>query len=241
MKHLPVTHKLYLERREEVFAYLRFLRAALERGSEIRYEDQHRPFEFSTNKDLTHTLKANTYLLLYSLVEATLTQAMEEIHEAIRTSGAELDKLHPKLFLHVLRRFKHSKTDPDDKNTTIPSGKSLIEFWLTDYEKQEKANKNYLFSGNIDSEKICEIGARYGFATGDKAADGHLRDGSLSKAKDKRNALAHGEMSFSDCGRTLARQDVEKDAISLLRCLRSFIRTVDKYLGDRGFLKPGTL
>ena len=153
MKHLPVTHKLYLERREEVFAYLRFLRSALERGSEIRFDGQRRPFEFSTNKELTHTLKANTYLLLYSLVEATLTQAMDEIHEAIRASEVELDQLHPRLFLHVLRRFKESKTDPDEKNATTPSGRSLIEFWLSDYEKRNKLNKNYLFSGNIDSEK----------------------------------------------------------------------------------------
>lgn len=236
MKHLPVTHKLLVERREEVFAYLRFLRAALARDSAICFPDHQRRFEFSMNKELTHTLKANTYLLLYNVVEATLTQAMDEIHRAILNSGADLDQLHPKLFLQVLRRFQRSKTDATTANTSIPSGRSLIKFWLDDYEKQERANRNYLFSGNIDGRKICEIGVDYGFASGDEVADSHLRHGSLFVAKNKRNQLAHGELSFRDCGRDLAQSQIESDAVSLLRCLRAFIRTVNDYLGQKRFL-----
>lgn len=240
MKHLPVTHKLFVERRQEVFAYLRFLRAALARDSAIHFAGQSRKFEFSTNKELTHTLKANTYLLLYSVVEATLTQAMEEIHGAIVASGAELDQLHPRLFLQVLRRFKLSKTDADDKNTVVPAGRSLIDFWLRDYEKQDKENRNYLFSGNIDGRKICEIGASYGFASDGVDDDQHLRHGSLVTAKNKRNILTHGELSFRDCGRGLAQHGIEEDAVNLLRCVRALIRTVDAYLAERRYLKPAT-
>lgn len=240
MKHLPVTHKLFVERREEVFAYLRFLRAALAWDSAICFPHQRRRFEFSTNKELTHTLKANTYLLLYNVVEATLTQAMEEIHKAILASGADLDQLHPQLFLQVLRRFQLSKTISDVTNTHTPSGRSLIEFWLNDYKKQDEANKNYLFSGNLDGRKICEIGVRYGFASGNEAADAHLRHRSLNTAKNHRNMLAHGESSFRDCGRNLVQNEIEGDAVNLLRCLRAFIRTVDSYLGARRYLIPGT-
>lgn len=149
MKNLPLTHSLFVERRDEVFAYLRFLRSTLAKDSKICLPHAGREIHFATNKDLTHTLKANTYLLLYSVVEATLTQAMNEIHAAILESGAELDELQPRLFLQVLRRFKASKTDATIDNTSTPSGKSLIQFWLDDYEKLDKENKNYLFSGNL--------------------------------------------------------------------------------------------
>lgn len=240
MKHLPITHKLFVERRQEVFAYLRFLRAALARDSCIRFPGQSREFEFSTNKELTHTLKANTYLLLYSVVEATLTQAIDEIHGAIRASDAELDQLHPRLFLQVLRRFKHSKTDADDKNTHVPSGRSLIEFWLRDYETQDKANKNYLFSGNLDGRKISEIGESYGFASGDQVKDAHLRHQSLKTTKDNRNILAHGELSFRDFGRDLIQGSIETDAVNLLRCVRAVIRTIDDYLAERRYLNAAT-
>lgn len=240
MKHLPVTHKLFVERREEVFAYLRFLRAALARDSAICFPSQRRRFEFSLNKELTHTLKANTYLLLYNIVEATITQAMDEIHRAILNSGAELDELHPKLFMQILRRFQCSKTVATTANTCTPSGHSLIKFWLDDYERQEKANRNYLFSGNIDGRKICEIGVDYGFASGDEVADAHLRHGSLYVAKNKRNQLAHGELSFRDCGRDLIQNQIENDAVNLLRCLQRLIRTVNDYLGQKRYLNSGT-
>lgn len=237
MKNLPVTQKLLAERREEIFAYLRFLRAALSRDASISYSGQRRAFDFSVKKELTHTLKANTYLLLYSVVEAILTQSMQEIHAAIGGSGVELDDLHPKLFLQVLRRFKASSTDASDSNLFQPCGRSIVEFWINDYKKRDKDNKNYLFSGNIDGQVICDIGLNYGFASGDKAQDAHLRHKSLSTTKSKRNLLAHGEVSFRDCGRNLTQPDLENDAIGLLRCLRNFTRTVDRYLGERRYVK----
>ena len=65
-----VTRSLLRERAHEVVAYVRFLRVAVERDATVTATPGQR---LAINKNLTHTLKANLYLLLYSTVEACMT------------------------------------------------------------------------------------------------------------------------------------------------------------------------
>ena len=64
------------ERAHEVVAYVRFLRVAVERDATVTATPGQR---LAINKNLTHTLKANLYLLLYSTVEACMTQLVEDM------------------------------------------------------------------------------------------------------------------------------------------------------------------
>jgi len=228
----PLSRAVLRERTSEIFTYLRFLDQSVQNGAAIVCTGS-APTLLS--KDLTHTLKANTYLLLYNIVEATMTQAIADIHNALDANLPELDHLQPALFSHVLRRFRASTFDFSSVSATH-GGQLMVRLWLDDYANQIKAGgSNPLFSGNVDSRKIIEIGAKYGFAS---ETDRHLRDNSLQTAKLKRNELAHGSTSFRDCGQALSVATLKSEAVALIRCLRRVVSAIEDYLLARRYLRP---
>ena len=159
-----------------------------------------------------------------------MTQLIADIHRTVKQSGAVLDELHPQMYLHILRRFRESKVGITEKTAPVPSGLAIIHHWIDDYEARVKDNRNYLLSGNVDSKRIREIGRHYGFASLEEGKDAHLSHASLLTTKTRRNKLAHGELSFGDCGQGLAYTEVAGDANGLLNCLGNVVGHVDDYL-----------
>lgn len=225
-----------LKRRSiEVNAYIAFLQAALERNAAVQAPSLPAPSPLDI--ELTHTLKANTYLLLYNVVEATMTQLLVDIHNCIKLSGAGLDELVPQLYLHILERFRQNQNNLTEGSIPAPVASSMISHWLIDYDKRANRNANYLLAGNVDSQRIREIGHKYGFASQAQGADAHLAHHSLLTTKSRRNELAHGERSFTDCGRDVVYSTLQSDATELLSCLGRVVAHVDNYLRLQLFLR----
>lgn len=229
------TQTLLRERAREVVAYVRFLHVAVERDATVIAGP-------GTNrvihKDLTHTLKANLYLLLYSTVEACMTQLVEDIHRTIAASSAGADELCSELFLHVLHRFR-AGADATEVNTARPIHAGIVQRWLNDYRDAVKANRNYLFSGNLDGRSIHEILRKYGVVPAGQPKP-HPRHThlSLQTAKNHRNDLAHGTKSFRELGRTVAVPTLHDEARQVLRTLCNIVQAVDGYLQQKRFLRP---
>lgn len=222
---------LLQSRRKEVMGYLRFLGKALETNAALQAPGS---APMPLKLDLTHTLKANAYLLLYNTVEAVMSQLMAEIHDEVKSSNVCLDDLNPNLYLEVIRSLKKGVEDIAE-SFEHPSGRPFVDYWLRDYNKRVQDNRNPHFSGNIDGKRIKAIGRIYGFASGDEANDAKLTHAALLKAKNHRNTLAHGEKSFKDLGMWMSFQQVRDDAIATLRTLSNIRVAVDGYLLTHGY------
>lgn len=231
-----LSQDLLKSRRKEVTGYLRFLERALATNATIQSTSSvPLPLEI----ELTHTLKANSYLLLYNTIEAVMSQLLAEIHEEIRASDASLDDLNPTLYLEVIRKLKNGEENIAD-SFAHPSGRPFIEYWLRDYDTRVRSNRNPHFSGNIDGLRIKTIGRKYGFATGDITTDAKLTHAALQKAKNHRNTLAHGEKSFIELGRELAYAQIRDDAVATLRTLNTVRLVVEEFLTTAKYRRPHT-
>lgn len=233
----PLSSRVLLtERTQEILEYLKFLRIVLSTNASLHIPSNEKKIPIS--KELTHTLKANGYLLLYNVVEATMTQAIADIHNAIEARINEsdsilvLDDMNPSLYAHILRRFKVGKEQIDNSVTPL-SGRLIVKYWLRDHAKLVSANQNPLFSGNIDGRKIFEVAQKYGYAS--FGEEGRLTDNSLLTAKTNRNKLAHGEISFMDCGKSISAPDLIKDAIGVIRCLRHNLFAIETFIDQAGY------
>lgn len=233
----PLSSRVLLtERTKEIFEYIKFLRIVLSTNASLHIPVDDKKILIS--KELTHTLKANGYLLLYNVVEATMTQAIEDIHTTIETRINELDSIlvlddmNPSLYAHILRRFKVGKEHIDNDVTPL-SGRLIVKYWLRDHATLVKANQNPLFSGNIDGRKIFEVAQKYGYAS--FGVEGRLTNNSLLIAKINRNKLAHGEISFMDCGKSISAPDLIKDAIGVIRCLRHNLFAIESFIDQSGY------
>lgn len=185
---------------------------------------------YIVGRDLEKTLRASAYLMLYNLVEATMTNAIDAIHQHIADQLIGFDQLKEdvrKIAIKGLRKAVSSEAPPELLNASVPISSALI--WLG-FDKKD------LFSGNLDGRLIKDKAKEYGFqlAEHDRAAsrDGHR----LLDVKTKRNELAHGGISFEDCGQNTSVDEL----IAIFDEIKIFIKAVldgiSEYLSTRSYL-----
>jgi MAE_28990/MAE_18760-like HEPN len=237
MSRVPLTNALLNERNTEVTAYLNFLEVAVQRRAVLTAKDG--ALVFSLSQELTHTLKANLVLLLYSATEATLIQLLDEMHDVIGSNCSSADALNSELLRVILRTVKK------DKNSSVltsaaPLHQSLFSYWISDWQNRTSAKDKRVdgISGSVDGLLFYEQLKKFGVVapTPDDRPPQHLTSPALQDVKKKRNLLAHGETSFTDLGRDLAVESLATDSSVVFSTLRTITAEVDKYLCDQRYL-----
>jgi len=237
MTQVPLTDALLGDRKAEVMAYLAFLKVAVERRAMLRAKDGE--LEFPLTLELTHTFKANLILLLYSAMEATLVQLLDEMHETIGANCSSVDALNAQLLRVVLKAVKK-----DSKSTVLlsasPLHTSLFQYWMDDWTSRTSGKDKRVdgISGSVDSLVFYEQLKKFGVVaqTDNDRPPPHLTDAALQKIKTSRNELAHGEKSFIDLGRDLSVPTLETDSLAVFDTLRKIAAEVDDYLQGRRYL-----
>lgn len=240
MSNVQLTDDLLSQRDLEISAYLDFLKVAVERRAMLSARDGE--LQFPLTLQLTHTLKANLVLLLYSVMEATLVQLLDEMHDAIGANCSSADALNAQLLRVVLKTVKK-----DSKSTVLSSASplhtSLFRYWMDDWKSRASGKDKRVdgISGSVDSLVFYEQLKKFGVVaqTTNDRPPAHLTDIALQKVKTNRNELAHGEKSFTDLGRDLAVPTLEGDALAVFDTLRKIATEVDNYLqGQRYLAQP---
>lgn len=237
MRQVPLTDALLSDRSVEVTAYLKFLKVAVERRAMLSAKDGE--LQFPLTLELTHTFKANLILLLYSAMEATLVQLLDEMHDVIGANCSSADALNTQLLRLVLKTVKK-----DSKSTVLtsvsPLHTSLFQYWMDDWKSRTSGKDKRVdgISGSVDSLVFYEQMKKFGVVaqTPNDRPPAHLTDAALQKVKTNRNELAHGEKSFTDLGRDLAVSTLETDSLAVFDTLRKIAVEVDNYLQGRRYL-----
>ena len=176
--------------------------------------EQHIDFELST------ILKANGYLLLYNLVESTVSKSIDAVLHSIHASSATYRSLS--CTFRKLWIKQELKNATNEKIISIAN--SVLENELLTL-KRECIN----ISGNIDAQRIRDIFKQIG---GNEIKDGRH----LEKIKTKRNCLAHGDFSFSEIGRDCTVAEL----ITYKNCAKDYLSKVldeiESYIANKKFL-----
>jgi hypothetical protein len=161
MNQVPLTEALLRDRRDEVTIYLDFLKVAVERRAELTAEDGHRVLRLS--QELTHTLKANLVLLLYSAMEATLIQLLDEMHDAIDANCTSVDALNAQLLRVVLKTVKKSLNEKV-LLSLAPLHTTLFDFWINDWKDRTAGKDKRVdgISGSVDGRVFYEQLKKFG-------------------------------------------------------------------------------
>ena len=94
------------------------------------------------------TLKASCFLLLYNLVESTLTNAIESIHEEIEQNGFGFDECRDEL-KGELYRLLCKRTWEKVKDNIVSINRDIV---------HKTFPKKEVFSGNLDPKLFKKIG-----------------------------------------------------------------------------------
>ena len=190
-------------------------------------------FEFLSNykhkkvdDDLFKILKSNLLLMLYNLIESSIANAIEEIHNNIHINKTSFNNLKEKIKSLVIDNTKRINSDKfitQINDIAIDIAKHTF-------------NKKELFSGNVDGAKIRKISEKYGFSSKTnykKTAHGEH----LKTIKDKRNNLAHGVFSFAEVGKEYTIQDLEYIKKTTIFYISEILDNVEQYLSNKEYLQ----
>lgn len=240
---MTLSRDLFNERTQEINLYFAFLDDIINKKASLIFPVPHGlPPEVEREEkqiplDLWHTLKANGFLLLYNLIEATIVNAIEEIHDQIDSeNGIDVDSLVETLTERAMKRFRGSGEVEYSMLCKSPISQGMLRHWLDEHERKVAANEHPLFSGNVDARKIREVAALYGFCI--QTDEAKTKNGAnLLTVKTKRNNLAHGQVPFRDCGREVSLPELVDIKTEVVLYLDDVLDAVEDYLAHQSYLR----
>ena len=177
--------------------------------------------EKQIDDELSKILKANGFLLLYNLIEATIRNSISAIFCVMHSENITFKKLTDNLRkLWINQELKNLK-----KDELLMLLSSILEDELITF-KAECVN----ISGNIDAQKIRDIAKQFGYK--------EIKDGrDLITIKEKRNKLAHGEFTFSEIGKEYSVSELIKFKDNTKDYLQNVLISIEDYIYNREFAK----
>lgn len=216
------------KRVQEIEHYFMLLDSFFDKGALLYFPNKKTHRTKKVNPELEKVLKANCFLLLYNLIESSIKMSLTEIYDNISSKGVDYkDVIDEIKRIWIKERYSNFKNLGEDNIfnliTCIDNDTIQLEF-----------NSDKVISGNIDREKITEFATKIGFAirvhysagTGEK----------LHQVKTRRNNLAHGNISFSECGREFTLEDLVNIKIQVIRYLRQILKNIEQFLTTEEYL-----
>lgn len=184
---------------------------------------------------LLKTLKANCFLLLYNLMEAVTKNAVQGLYDHLRAQNADYDNCCDRLKKMVLKNVKREIAALNVQHPNEPTKPA--------YDKRNDAIlevmtgafivKN-LLSGSVDAKSLRELAQDFGFSPVHGARNRDPKK--LLPVKSRRNALAHGDLTFDDVGKDYTVPELKDIKESVFNFMQQFILNVDDYLRNRLYL-----
>lgn len=187
------------------------------------------------NKDVEKIIRANSLLMLYNLVESTLVTGMEEVYSALKENNITYSQVRSEI-----REiwFNYRFSNAYDRKAHYDTYKKTAEKIITSIMLNEPLildRKATGISGNLDATSIRDVCKKHGiqFHTPVNCHGGEK----LTQVKDQRNQLAHGTLSFVECGRDFTVEDLHVIKEEVENFLSGFIDSIELYYDNEEYLK----
>jgi hypothetical protein len=227
------------ERVQEIDSYLNLL-DALEKQTQ---NGPPRIGAFSITTQQQKILYAAVYLHLYNLVEATLTWCLDAVSNASRTGGWLPSDLSNELRREWVRTQArtHMTLSPETRlQTTIEFCECLVQLMPIGQWGIERRN-----AGSWDDKLIEDMTSRLGCSVRLKSVTlsgikRKIRDdkSTLELVKNFRNMLAHGSISFTECGTGVTSSELRTITANAINYLREVVQSFENFISSFEFLDP---
>lgn len=205
-----------------------------ERQSEIRlYYNTllNLPDANDEQKRLFKIMKANFLLMLYNLIESTMTNGFRELYKAINDEGAAYKSIIHELQLLWAEYEVSQIYSPTTLRKTYVKRMQEVADIVANEQKISMEVSNLDAEGNLDARKIKNMcdhhGIRYTLSSNGDC---------LYTIKTKRNNLSHGDLSFSECGRDFTIEDLYQMMDETFTFLSDILKGMKEYEVQKKYL-----
>lgn len=176
------------------------------------------------SQEMQCAFKAEFLILLYNIVESTVCDCLNSIYDAIIDEDLEYKDVTAEM-QHLWRSHLKKANHPDAEKDDAILANMKIRF-------EELAIS---ISGSLDFRKIVDVFKKHGCQL-----DVSKRDklgGSFLVVKTKRNHLAHGNVSFSECGSGYILSDLLKYKDDILEYLEVVVSSSKDFVTNRNYAR----
>jgi len=223
------------KRKLEIECYFDFLSKLDHDKVVLNFEELGVAKQHKIDAELGKILKANGFLLIYNLVESFCRNSLWEILSAINTESVGLKMLseHTQLLWikSKVKFYKESVNVSKLENHIHAIATDVINNTLISFQE---GSEFIDLSGNIDKRKIQELAKMYGFDPV-VAADKEKAGDDLLAIKTTRNNLAHGRITFAECGKPVSIIQMIKYKDNAISYLEGVLSNIEDYIVNARF------
>lgn len=222
------------ERVGEIDAYFAFLADLEQPNARLVFEVDSHDFEKGIDSEWLKTLKATSFLLIYNLVEAAIRSALGSLYETMKREGRSYEDLREEIrSVWIDQRFRrvdrHSASLRDYQDVARVLVSHAVDRLTVEIDSHILPK-----SGNLDAEKVREICHLHGIPV-DTPASG--RGGAdLAMVVKQRNDLAHGNVSFRECGRNFTVSQLCATKEQAVVFVKGILLNIQKYITEKAYV-----
>ena len=241
------------KRKSEINKYFRFLSKLDTEKPKLTYKVKGAYNEkgvyknYTIDTELLKILKANGFLLIYNLVESFCRNSLLEILLSIENEKVclkDLSEQVQKIWIKQNVRDLREANDINVEKQFHKIAKDIIEESIIDFKNIVEKMKNpemqdkdvFGLSGNIDAQKIRTLAKMYGFES--KLSNLKEKAGAdLVEIRSQRNQLAHGRITFVECGATKSVPQMIDYKNNAITYLKAILVNIEVYINETKFKK----
>lgn len=234
---MKAIHSEFRARCKEIIAYLRMVRFIEQSGTTITNRDGR--VEYPIDLQTRHVLKASVYLHLYNLIESTVTACLKRVASEIEDTRVRYDCLTIEWQTALLQTI--GKTNESlNPESRLQNLRAIVDRIVSgDPISFEPA---FSRGGNLDDRQIAGLLKRTGIQLTlpprlQTQVKKHVLDkkGPISLVKVRRNELAHGLVSFGDCGRDVTVADLRSWTCTVIAYVSRLVAVFTDFVDNRRF------
>lgn len=183
--------------------------------------------QLTVSERLVDVMKSALYLLAYNQTESTMRDCLADVYDDISDNDISYDELkspiQEAIIRGILKKFNGgggSLLSQVDGKLSLNSPKASL-----DIKK--------VFNGNVATQTIHDLKNTYGITITANAANKNGMD--ITKLKNARNDLAHGNASFSNYSSSKTLPDVITEVTSSSNYLNAVISGFEQYISNQEY------
>ncbi len=185
-------------------------------------------------KDSSHkVMKATVFLLIYNLVESAIRSAFRQLYTTIEVEKKTAAELRRELRrVWVGQQFDKFAEGTASLRNYREVAEKLADQIIEDTAIRLSADLLPV-SGNLDADVIRKVCHSHGIPV--RTHFRALGGCELETVKRQRNALGHGDVSFSACGQQYAVTDLKRIHRQSVVFVRSILKNIRRYVEEAAF------
>ncbi len=231
----------YSNRKTEILNFIKFIEyieyTEIKGSDTPLYKFLHSDIDLNsiTYQSLINILKSNLSLMLYNILEYSVSGLLEELYTEISLNKLSYSDVSEKIqAIWHETQFKSAKDPNSNFNTLLKKSKQLLDF-VTTKEIMCLSPRDTIPGGNLDGKILQKLFDSHGIKI--NLSSVNYRPDILENIKTNRNNLAHGSVSFADALMSSSIADLKIKADFLIKFLDELIASVQNYTNTGRYRK----